>query len=97
MAVEFARAAREHAAATGDANLIRGVESELAGYLTNTDGGLAEAQELLERALAERRESGDEMNVSSTRVLFAADGVALASAAADPGIALRILGAGRAA
>ncbi|MGZ4380347.1 MAG: ATP-binding protein, partial [Gaiellaceae bacterium] len=66
VAVEFARAAREHAAATGDANLIRGVESELAGYLTNTDGGLAEAQELLERALAERRESGDEMNVSST-------------------------------
>jgi predicted ATPase len=71
VAVELGRAARTQAAAAGDANLVRRIETELAGYLANTEGGLDEAQELLERALADRREARDEMNVSSTLLSLA--------------------------
>ena len=71
VAIQFARKARGHAVAMGDANLVRRIESELAAYLANTDGGLDEARELLERALSDRREAGDEMNVSSTLLSLA--------------------------
>jgi predicted ATPase/class 3 adenylate cyclase len=65
-AVELGRAARAHAAAAGDVTLARSIDHDLGAFLSNTDGGLDEAQQLLERALAHRREAGDEMNVGTT-------------------------------
>ncbi len=65
-AVELARAARAHAAAASDATLTRRIDGDLAGFLANTDGGLDEAQQLLEGALAAGREAGDELSVAVT-------------------------------
>ena len=65
-AIELGRAARAHAATAGDATLARTIDGELGVFLANTDGGLDEAQQQLEAAIAAGREANDEMNVAST-------------------------------
>ena len=66
VAVELARAARAHAAASSDATLAWTIDHDLGVFLTHTVDGLDEAQQLLERVVAARREAGDEINVAST-------------------------------
>ena len=67
-AAELGRAARTHAAAAGHATPTYIVDHDLGVFLSHTEDGLGEAQQLLEGALAEARAAGDEISVASTLV-----------------------------
>ena len=67
-AIELGRAARKHAAAADDATLAWRTRGDLGLFLADTDDGLAEAGDLLEEVLADRRRAGDELSAAAMLV-----------------------------